>query len=101
MYLAEIWRYPVKSMKGESLPTVRLEMDGIAGDRLVQVRSALGKIVTARTRPGLLGHAATMGSDGAPLVDGQLWTSPAVGHNVEAAAGAGSKLVFGDSIQRF
>jgi uncharacterized protein YcbX len=31
--VAEIWRYPVKSMRGERLPAVELRWTGIAGDR--------------------------------------------------------------------
>ena len=38
MHLAEIWRYPVKSMAGERLDAVELGRDGVPGDRLVQVR---------------------------------------------------------------
>ena len=37
MYIAEIWRYPVKSMAGEQLKAVTLNMDGIMGDRRVLV----------------------------------------------------------------
>ena len=36
----EIWRYPVKSMAGESLEDRRLYGAGISGDRIVQVRNA-------------------------------------------------------------
>ena len=36
MRLAEIWRFPVKSMAGERLATAELRRDGIEGDRLVQ-----------------------------------------------------------------
>src|SRR5690242_2279660 len=101
MYLAEIWRYPVKSMKGESLERARLELDGIEGDRLVQVRNARGKIVTARTRPGLLGHQATLGPDGVPQVDGRPWTEPAVLRDVQEAAGPGSTLARDAGLGRF
>ncbi len=44
--LQTIWRYPVKSMMGEELPSCRVEEDGIPGDRgfalhdAVQVRGA-------------------------------------------------------------
>ena len=31
--IQEIWRYPVKSMGGEKLPSVHLNKNGLAGDR--------------------------------------------------------------------
>lgn len=92
MKIAELWRYPVKSMAGEPLGEARLGEDGIVGDRLVAAFDASGRILTARTRPRLLAHRATIGPDGEPLVDGRPWTDPAVAREVEAAAGAGARL---------
>ena len=51
MFVAELWRYPVKSMRGESLDAVEVRSDGVVGDRLVQVVDGDGLLVTARTRP--------------------------------------------------
>ena len=68
MWVQEIWRYPVKSMAGESLQTAELTEQGIKGDRIVQVWDLSGRIVTARTRPKLLGHRGTLGPDGEPRV---------------------------------
>ena len=68
MYLKEIWRYPVKSMAGEQLQTARLTPLGLDGDRIVQVKNKLGRTVTARTHPSLLGLKATLGKSGDPLV---------------------------------
>jgi uncharacterized protein len=90
--LAEIWRYPVKSMAGERLAAAELRRDGIEGDRLVQAWSERERIVTARTRPGLLGMRAVLGDDGQPRVDGLPWTDPEVTRRVEQAAGAGARL---------
>ena len=42
--VAEIWRYPVKSMGGEPLEEVELGEEGIPGDRVVQVRDARGTL---------------------------------------------------------
>lgn len=100
MWIAELWRYPVKSMSGERLEAAELRLDGIAGDRVVHVRAAHGRIVTARTHPRLLGHKATLGPDG-PLVDGRPWASPEVTQDVEAAAGKGAHLVRYDGVERF
>lgn len=101
MHVAELWRYPVKSMAGEHLEIVELREDGIAGDRVVHVQSARGRVVTSRTRPGLLGHRAMLGPDGEPLVDGRPWSSPQAARDVEAAAGEGARLVRYDGVERF
>jgi uncharacterized protein len=38
MYVKELWRYPVKSMRGEPLVEAEIAVDGIVGDRLVHVQ---------------------------------------------------------------
>jgi uncharacterized protein YcbX len=101
MIVAELWRYPVKSMAGERLLQVELLPDGIRGDRQVQAYDASGRMVTARTHPGLLGHRAALGPDGEPCVDGRRWDAPEVGRLVEAAAGAGVRLARGGADARF
>lgn len=101
MYVAELWRYPVKSMAGERLQMAEVRADGIAGDRLVQVVDARGRVVTSRTRPRLLGLRGTVAPDGGALVNGQPWTSPDVARAVQAAAGADARLVQGDGLERF
>jgi hypothetical protein len=78
MHVAALWRYPVKSMAGESLRQVHISPSGLAGDRIVQVYRSNGRVATARTSPGLLGHRATLGAAGEPLVDGRPWTDPRV-----------------------
>jgi len=99
--IAELWRYPVKSMAGEPLERADLRREGIFGDRVVQVEDAQGRVVTSRTRPRLLGHRATLGPDGEPLVDGRPWRSTEVARDVEAAAGAGARLRRDDGVERF
>ena len=101
MWVQEIWRYPVKSMAGESLEAADLTEAGVAGDRTLQVRNAAGRIMTARTRPLLLRHRATLGTDNVILVDGVPWTSTEVARDVEAAAGTGTRLVQSDPDDRF
>lgn len=101
MFLAQIWRYPVKSMKGESVQHANLGSDGIEGDRIVQVRNATGKIATARTKPALLRHHGTLGPDATLLIDGRAWTSADVLKDVQAAAGAGSFLTLEYGAGRF
>ncbi len=101
MHIAEVWRYPVKSMAAESLTRAEIRADGIVGDRVVHVRGAHGRVVTARTRPRLLGHRATLGPDGEPLVDGRPWQTSEVAQDVVAAVGSGARLVRDDGVERF
>ena len=100
MWIQEIWRYPVKSMAGESLQAADVTGTGILGDRIIQVHSS-DRIVTARTRPLLLRHRATFAPDNQVLVDGRPWQSPQVTRAVETAAGAGSRLIPAPSEDRF
>ena len=77
MRVAELWRYPVKSLRGERLAVADVAEDGIVGDRLAHVRQQSGRVVTSRFRPGLLGLQASLGDDGEPLIDGLPWASAA------------------------
>ena len=101
MYVAEIWRYPVKSMAGEQIQSARLTEAGIDGDRVIQVRNAHGRTITSRTHPALLGHRGTLDERGNPLIDGQPWTEPKVLAAVQQIAGPGAQLVRDDSLDRF
>lgn len=101
MWIKEIWRYPVKSMAGETLQSAELTESGVAGDRMIQVRSAAGRIMTARTWPLLLRHHAVLNSDELVLVDGRPWDSPEVTLDVGAATAPGARLVKSDSEDRF
>lgn len=101
MHVAELWRYPVKSMAGEPLRETEVRVDGIPGDRALYVVDADGDILSARTKPALLRHRATIGDDGAALVDGRPWESPAVAADVEAAAGPGARIVPATGPERF
>lgn len=100
MHVAELWRYPVKSMAGERLASAEITATGIPGDRVVQVYAG-GHVVTSRTSPRLLGLKATLGPDGEPLVDGSPWIEPTVAAAVEAAVGPGARLARDDSEDRF
>ena len=92
MHVAELWRYPVKSMRGEPLREVEVRAEGFVGDRLVRVEED-GQRVTGRTRPALLGLAATLSPEGEPLVDGVSWRSDEAASAVRAAAGEGAVMV--------
>src|SRR5438874_1847551 len=101
MKIAEIWRYPVKTMAGEKLQRVRLGPLGIEGDRVVHVEDAQGQVITSRSHPRFLGHKGTLGLDGEPLVDGRPWNSPEVAAKVVNIAGPRARLVRHDGVERF
>ncbi|MGC5020075.1 MOSC domain-containing protein [Micromonospora sp. DT47] len=74
MKLAEIRRYPIKSLLGEQLPAAELDQRGLVGDRLWAVRDVDGKLGSGkntrrfRRMPGLFtlrGH----GGDSVPVVE--------------------------------
>ncbi len=86
MYLKEIWRYPVKSMAGESLQSARVTKLGLDGDRISHVRNRQGRVITARTHPRLLGLKGIAAIDPVDL---------------ESIAGPGAHLVHDESANRF
>jgi len=101
MHIDQIWRHPVKSMAGERLQHASLGAQGIPGDRVLYVVDARGEILSARTRPGLLAHRATLAGDGQVLVDGRPWDSPDVTARIRHAAGRGARLVQATGAERF
>jgi len=101
MKVAEIWRYPVKTMAGEKLQRVRLGPLGIEGDRVVHVEDARGRVITSRSYPRFLSHKGVLGFDGEPFVDGRPWNSPEVAAKVADIVGPGAKLVRHDGVERF
>lgn len=79
MRVAELWRYPVKSLQGERLDVASLTAQGLEGDRrfaLFDVETGLG--LTARRVPELLFASARWRGDGTveiALPDGSpAWT---------------------------
>jgi MOSC domain-containing protein len=65
VHIAELWRYPVKSLQGEPLDAVEVTADGLEGDRqfaIYDVESGLG--LTGRRVPELLFASARMRADG-------------------------------------
>jgi len=104
LQVQELWRYPVKSLRGERLAVADVELDGVVGDRLVHVRQQSGRVVTSRFRPQLLGLQGSIGDDGEPRIEGMPWDSAGARELVRAAAGPGVELVRfkgGDHGQRY
>jgi uncharacterized protein YcbX len=100
MHLAELWRFPVKSLAGERLERADLGERGIPGDRLVWVCGPEG-VRTARRHHRLLGLHGTLGPDDEPLIDGHPWQSPKALGLVRGAAGDDAWLEAADEEDRF
>jgi uncharacterized protein len=89
MRIAELWRYPVKSLAGERLTEADLRQDGIVGDRIYQVRRADGKIIDARAHPKMLALHPTLAPNLDLFIDGKPWNSSEMAQIVEDAAASG------------
>jgi uncharacterized protein len=63
-----LWRYPIKSMRGEQISAAAVTAHGLAGDRAWALREIeYGGLVSARTWPAMLQLRAAWNSD--PLTD--------------------------------
>src|SRR5919108_3628612 len=102
MYVAEIWRYPVKSLAGERLDTAELRQDGIPGDRRVLVFDVqTRRLITSRTHPNLLGLKATLSPYGEALINGKPWDDLESARAIMLAAGPSARLISWDGLERF
>lgn len=102
MQIAEIWRYPVKSLAGEQIDSTELHSDGIKGDRHILVyNEKTRKLITSRTHPKLLGLKATLGNDGTVQVDGHPWDASETERAIISAAGPNARLIEWDGLERF
>lgn len=94
--VAELWRYPVKSLLGERLPTLNLIADGVDGDRMWGIRDQNdGRILTARREPRLLLAGSRIGAGGFPLItlpDGQKLAGPGIATDTALSAWLGKPV---------
>ena len=109
MRVAEIWRYPVKSLQGEQLETATIGQSGVAGDREWGLLDpATGFVLTARREARLLYGAARMDGD-RPVVtleDGTVMEDDAalsawLGRPVQLVAAAGRVGTYEASLDRY
>jgi uncharacterized protein YcbX len=100
LYVAGLWRYPVKSLAGEPVSTAVIGPGGIPGDRIVRVRGPEG-VRTSRRQYRLLGLRGTLDPDGRPRINGHPWNSPDALALVKEAAGADAWLEAWESLDRF
>lgn len=98
--VAALWRYPIKSLAGESITEANVTTSGLEGDRIVQVHGPEG-IRSARVEYRLLGLRGALGDDGHPRIDGQPWDSADSLVAVRRAAGDDSLLVPFRGLERF
>ena len=102
MYVAELWRYPVKSLAGEQIDVAEIHADGISGDRRVLVYNEQTRnLITSRTHPKLLGLKATIDKNGIVYINGCPWDDPESEQAIIAAAGPHARLVEWDRLERF
>src|SRR5277367_5310223 len=70
--IAQLARYPVKSMRGEAIPAAALTLQGLAGDRrhaFVQAASRSGfPWLTARELPEMLCYQTSVEESGSTVV---------------------------------
>ena len=91
-HLAEIWRYPVKSLGGERLDRVAIGTRGVDRDRAWALRGRDGKLGSGkntkrfRRMGGLLGASSRISSDGDILVTLADGTELELGDPASAAA---------------
>lgn len=95
--IAALWRYPVKSMRGEALQTLAVDEKGAVGDRYFALKDSDGRLGSGKTTKrfrqidGLLGFSAA--SEGGVVVirfpDGRSMRAddPALGPILSAACG--------------
>jgi len=103
MHIAELWRYPVKSLRGAMIPSAEVLTTGIRGDReIVVLSSARRRVVTSRTHHRLLGLQGGIAPDnGKATINGIPWDDPSAHTLVEQAAGEPVELMHIDGAERF
>ena len=90
--VAELWRYPVKSLKGEPLEAMELIATGVQGDRAARVEDDRG-VVTGRRKQKMVGVPARIGEDGEPEIDGARWDSDDAAATIRDVSGEAARVV--------
>jgi uncharacterized protein len=100
MFVASLWRYPVKTLAGEQRNSVMITHNGIVGDRTIQVYGPEG-VRTSRRHHQLIGLHGSLDGQDSPLINGFRWSSPEALQLVRNAAGHDANLAFYNGIERF
>jgi len=93
MHVSELWRYPIKSLRGVRIEQAEITEHGIRGDREIAVLGQNGRYVTSRTRPKLLGLRGELGADGVATINGYAWDSAEALKLVTEAIGEPAQLI--------
>lgn len=102
MHVAELWRYPVKSLRGEQIAEAEVLETGIRGDREVVVVSAEGRrVITSRTHHRLLGLQGGISERGQATINGIPWNHPSATLLVEQTVGEQVELLHFPGPERF
>jgi uncharacterized protein YcbX len=102
MHVAELWRYPVKSLRGEQISETDITELGIPHDReIVVLRQGVRRVATARTKFKLLALQGSINGDGVTTVNGHPWDSPEANALVAEACGEPIQLLQFTGPQRF
>ena len=103
MHVAELWRYPVKSLRGEQVESAGVLKTGIRGDREIVVLSAArNRVITSRTHHHLLGlQGAIAPDDGNVTINGIPWDDPAAVAAIAQAVGEPVELIRVPGPERF
>lgn len=73
--VAALWRYPVKSMRGEAVSSLTIDDRGAVGDRILALRTVYGKLASGKATSnfcrvgGLLQFQATIDDRGLVLIN--------------------------------
>jgi uncharacterized protein YcbX len=102
MHVAEIWRYPVKSLRGEQIPQTHITELGIPHDReIVVLRESVRRVATSRTKFKMLALQGSINADGITTVNGHVWDSTEANQLVAEACGEPVQLLQFTGPQRF
>lgn len=103
MQVAELWRYPIKSLRGEMINAAEVLRTGIRGDReIVVVSAARKRVITSRTHHRLLGLQGGIDpGTGSATINGIPWDDPAALPLVAEAAGEPVELFRVMGTERF
>jgi uncharacterized protein YcbX len=82
----ELFRYPVKSMRGEQLSTVDIGVHGVIGDRAYALREANGRVVTAKKWANMLECSARYDAPQTPGALAPLRITLPDGRTIQAQA---------------
>jgi uncharacterized protein YcbX len=100
LYVAELWRYPVKSLAGDRLSMTMLSPAGIPGYRIVRIRGPEG-VRTSRRHYRLIGLHGSLDADGRARINGYPWDSVEALALVRHAAGADACVEAWSGLDRF